>query len=93
MKRSKKGAAVYTQIGVWREPDGSIHLTLKGVKNGHVAVNADPSKRNGHPTLFARLDQLLKDAPPPLGEITIRFVAADGTVTGTQTIKLPPNSN
>jgi hypothetical protein len=34
MKRSKKGRAVYTQIGVWREKDGSIHLTLKGIKGG-----------------------------------------------------------
>jgi hypothetical protein len=93
MKRSKKGNAVYTQIGVWREPNGSIHLTLKGVKSGHVAVNADPSKPNGHPTLFARLDQLLKEAPPPLGEVTIRFVAGDGKVTGTQKIKLSPNSD
>ena len=49
MQRSKKGKAVYTQVGVWREKDCSIHLTLKGVKNGHVAVNAAPSKRNGHP--------------------------------------------
>ena len=64
MQRSKKGKAVYTQVGVWRERDGSIHMTFKGVKDGHVAVNADPSKRNGHPTLFARLDRLLKSAPP-----------------------------
>jgi hypothetical protein len=93
MKRSKKGKAVYTQIGVWREPDGSIHLTLKGVKSGHVAVNADPSKRNGHPTLFARLDQLLNEAPKPPGEMTIKLVAGDGTVTGTGKIKLAPYSN
>jgi hypothetical protein len=92
MKRSKKGKAVYTQVGVWREPDGSIHLTLKGVKNGHVAVNANPLKRNGHPTLFARLDQLLRDAPAPL-EITVQFVAPNGTVTGSQKIKVPPGSN
>jgi hypothetical protein len=64
MKRSGKGKAVYAEIGAWREPDGSIHLTIKGVKNGHVAVNSDPSKRNGHPTLFARLAQLLKETPP-----------------------------
>jgi len=82
MKRSKKGRAVYAEIGVWREQDGSIHLTLKGVKNGHVAVNSDASKRNGHPTLFARLDQLLKDAPQHRTmEYQVRFVSADGTVT------------
>ncbi len=82
MKRSAKGRAVYTQIRVWREADGSIHLTIKGVKNGHVAVNSDPLKRNGHPTLFARLDQLLKDAPPPQPtEIQVQFVSPGGKVT------------
>ena len=45
MKPSKKGRSVYAQIGVWREADGSIHFTIKGVKNGHIAVTADPSKR------------------------------------------------
>jgi hypothetical protein len=79
MKRSKKGRAVYAQVGVWRESDGSIHLTIKGVKNGHVAVNSDPSKRNGHPTLFARLDQLLKEAAAPV-KIQIKFWSPDGTV-------------
>jgi hypothetical protein len=91
MKRSKKGRAVYTQIGVWRESDGSIHLTLKGVKNGHVAVNAEPSKPNGHPTLFSRLDQLLKEVPPAAGpqEIQVQFVAPDGKITKGPKFKVP----
>jgi hypothetical protein len=80
MKRSNSGHAVYAEIGVWRERDGSIHLTLKGVKNGHVAVNADPTKRNGHPTLFARLDALLKSAPEPR-VLQVQLVSPDGTVT------------
>ena len=37
MKRSKKGNAFYSQIGVTRESDGSIHFTIKGVKSGHGA--------------------------------------------------------
>ena len=78
MERSKKGKAVYTRVGVWREKDGSIHMTLQGVKNGHVAVNADPAKRNGHPTLFARLDQLLKDAPKAAPDIQVVFVSPGG---------------
>ena len=61
MESSKKGKSVYANIGVWRAIDGSIHMTIKGVKNGHVAVNAEPKRRNGHPTLFSRLDQLLND--------------------------------
>lgn len=89
MRRSKTGRAVYTQIGVWREPNGSIHMTLKGIKNGHVAVTPDPGKRNGHPTLFARLDQLLKDAPKMPQEIRVQFVAPDGTVTEGPKFRLP----
>ena len=81
MKRSGKGKAVYDEIGVWRELDGSIHLTIKGVKGAHMAVNADPSKRNGHPTLFARLDQLLKETPPQPTEFQVQFVSPGGKVT------------
>jgi hypothetical protein len=92
MKRSKKGKAVYTQAGVWREKDGSIHMTLKGVKNGHVAVNADPGKRNGHPTLFARLDQLLKDAPKTPDEVRVVFVSPGGAKAAGPVFKVQ-NSN
>lgn len=88
MQRSKKGKAVYTQVGVWREKDGSIHLTLKGVKNGHVAVNAAPSKRNGHPTLFARLDQLLRDVPKTPDEVQVVFVGPNGKKSAGPVIKL-----
>jgi hypothetical protein len=61
-KVSKKGKSVYAQAGFWREKDGSIHLSFTGVAGFHVAVNEDPLKRNGHPTLFKRLDALLKAA-------------------------------
>ncbi len=88
MKRSAKGQAVYTEIGVWREPDGSIHISFKGLKGGHVAVNADPTKRNGHPTLFSRLDQLLNLAPQRPDQINVKFVAPDGTDTSGPTFKL-----
>jgi hypothetical protein len=64
MKLSKKGRAVYLEIGFWREPNGSIHMTGRGVPGFHVAVNKDPSRTNGHPTLFARLDKCLRAAAP-----------------------------
>jgi hypothetical protein len=66
MKQSKKGNARYAEMSFWRQPDGSIHITIKGVPGAHVAVNADPTRRNGHPTLFARLDALL-NSPAPEG--------------------------
>ena len=65
MRLSEKGRAVSTEIGFWLEDDGSIHMTIKGHRSGHVAVNADPKKRNGHPTLYRRLAEALRDARAP----------------------------
>ena len=65
MKLSKKGRSVYTEVGFWLEKDGSIHLAIKGDPRGHVAVNQDPTKRNGHPTLFNRLAKALNEAGAP----------------------------
>ena len=66
MRRSKdgRGKSLYGEFGVWRRPGGSIHLTLKDAagKSRHLAVNADPSRRNGHPTLYAALEQCLLSA-------------------------------
>ncbi len=88
MKRSAKGKTVYAEIGVWREAGGSIHFTIKGLENGHVAVNSDPVKRNGHPTLFAKLEQVLAQAPKGPEEIQVQFVSPDGRSTPGPTIKL-----
>ena len=67
MYLSKKGRAVSTEVGFWLEKDGSIHLTIKGDSTGHVAVNSNPEKRNGHPTLYRRLANALREmgAPAP----------------------------
>lgn len=93
MRRSKKGGSVYTRIGVWRDKSGLIHMTLEGVKGGHVAVAADPSKRNGHPTLFECLNRLLDDASVKAMQrprtIQVQFVACDGTVTPGPKFDLP----
>ena len=62
---SKKGKRVYARAGFWLEKDGSIHLAFQGVRGFHVAINADPTKRNGHPTLFKRLAGLLAEAGAP----------------------------
>lgn len=62
---SRKGKSVYAEVGFWREKDGSIHLSAKGVRGFHVAINLDPKKPNGHPTLYRRLDALLSDAVAP----------------------------
>jgi hypothetical protein len=77
MKRSDKGNSLHAQIGFWHAPDGSIHLTIKGSLGGHVAVTSDPTKRNGHPTLYARLDALLNKQPEPFDPL-ISFVSPGG---------------
>ena len=89
MKRSKKGNAVYAGIGFWRQSDGSIHLTIKGATGAHVTINADPAKRNGHPTLFSRLDKLLKEAKTP-PTFTLKFLDGERRVVSTK--KLGPPS-
>ena len=65
MKLSRKGKSVYAEIGFWLEKDGSIHMTIKGDPSGHIAVNENPERRNGHPTLFARLAKALGEAGAP----------------------------
>lgn len=67
MEVSKKGNAVYVNMGMWFEKDGSIHLTAPGVPGFHVAVNKEPDRPNGHPTLFRRLANCLREngAPAP----------------------------
>jgi len=69
MRISKKGKSVFVEIGFWLEKDGSIHMGSNdpAVSNFHVAVNSDPKKPNGHPTLYRRLAGYLKQmgAPAP----------------------------
>jgi hypothetical protein len=73
---SKKRKSVYAKAGFWREKDGSIHMSLQGVPGFHVAINEDPKKPNGHPTLFKRLDKLLNEAAEP-PDVTIQFVDSE----------------
>lgn len=68
MQLSRKGNAVYAEVGFWLEKDGSIHLTIKDDPSGHVAINREPERRNGHPTLFKRLADALREAGAPAPE-------------------------
>jgi hypothetical protein len=67
MKLSDKGKSVYAEVGFWLEKDGSIHMTIKGIPGGHIAVNEDSARKNGHGTLFKRLAWALEKmgAPAP----------------------------
>ncbi|MFN0217845.1 MAG: hypothetical protein ACKVP4_03405 [Hyphomicrobium sp.] len=67
MERSKDGNSVYLRVGFWLYEDGSIHMTGEGVKGFNIAVNEDPTRKNGHPTLYRRLANCLRamGAPAP----------------------------
>jgi hypothetical protein len=68
MEVSKKGNTVYAKVGIWLEKDGSIHLSVPGDKKFHVAVNREPERRNGHPTLFKQLARCLREQGAPAPE-------------------------
>ena len=69
MRKSGNGKSVHLEIGFWLNDDGSIHMTANDVKGFHIAVNADPAKRNGHPTLYRRLAMCLAEMGAPSPEI------------------------
>ena len=64
--RVTDGKSIDIGVSVFRNADGSIHMTsrelIKGKRSFHVAVNEDPTRKNGHPTLYKRLDALLAKA-------------------------------
>ena len=60
MHSSKSGKSVHIDVGFWLQEDGSIHLTSNALKNFHVAINEDPDRKNGHPTLYKRLHKILE---------------------------------
>ena len=61
MRVSKGGKSVHLEVGFWLHKDGSIHLTANDVKGFHVAINEDPKRKNGHPTLYKRLSKCLAE--------------------------------
>ncbi len=65
MRVSKNGKSVRIEIDFWLDKDGSIHVTSDVAEDFHIAVNADPSRKNGHPTLYKRLAKLLSKAGAP----------------------------
>ena len=61
-KLSKKGNAVYVQIGMWCHQDQSIHIANQGDHGFHVSVVPSPDSRRGHPTLYRELSRMIKAA-------------------------------
>lgn len=49
------------EIRFWLDGD-TIHVTSDAAENFHVAVNKEEDRPNGHPTLYKRLAELLREA-------------------------------
>ncbi len=49
------------EITVWLD-DETIHVTSDAADDFHIAVNAEEDRPNGHPTLYRRLADVLRDA-------------------------------
>ncbi len=68
MRRSARGKAgnqprsVSLAIMFWKNRSGTIHVATNDpdAPDFHVAITDDQSKRNGHPTLYRRLDSYLR---------------------------------
>lgn len=61
---------VHLEAGVWyNEKDDKIHIAAKGDHGFITTVNRDPASPRGHPNLFRKLAQYLRDhdAPAPAG--------------------------
>jgi len=65
VRKSASGKSIHLDVAVFLYDDGSIHITANDIPGFHVAVNADPKRVNGHPTLFKRLAQCLREAGAP----------------------------
>ena len=67
MRLNPEGTSVFLEVEFWLEKDGSIGLTARDTDGFIVTVNQDPSRPNGHPTLFGRLTDCLRKmgAPAP----------------------------
>lgn len=68
MRKSKKGKAVTLEITIWYAGTGqTIHLASNESDTLIATVDADGTKRRGHPKLFRELKKILKDngAPAP----------------------------
>jgi hypothetical protein len=69
MEVGEDGRSVNLNVRCWLEVDGSIRLMSENDPALRVIIKNDPERPNGHPTLFKRLAQYLRDkgVPAPAG--------------------------
>jgi hypothetical protein len=71
MRSSTSGKSVHMNFAFFLSDDGSIHLTANDVSGFHVAINEDPARRNGHPTLYKKLADCLRQAGAPAPDVVV----------------------
>jgi hypothetical protein len=61
-KGGKAPRSVTFAIDFWKRPNGLINIATNDPEGigFNVAISDDPTKRNGHPTLYRKLDAFLK---------------------------------
>lgn len=65
MEVGEDGRSVNLNVRCWFEVDGSIRLTSENDPSLRVIIKNDPERPLGHPALFKRLAQCLRDKGVP----------------------------
>ena len=65
MEVGEDGRSVSLNVRFWFESDGSIRLTSEAEPSLRVIIKNDPERPLGHPALFKRLAQCLRNLGVP----------------------------
>jgi hypothetical protein len=65
MPVGEDGRSVSLNVKFWFESDGSIRLTSDAEPSLRIIIKNDPERPLGHPTLFKRLAQCLRNMGVP----------------------------
>ena len=69
MPTRKPRKTVHLEAGVWYDTkDDKIHIAAKGDQGFITTVNRNPASLRGHPNLFRKLAQYLRDHDTPAPE-------------------------
>ena len=64
VRKSETGKTVYFEIGIWYDDNsGKIHVSAPSVSDfGITTVRYNPKRKRGHPHLFQKLAQCLRES-------------------------------
>jgi hypothetical protein len=66
---SRTGNTVYLSVGIWKTPQGAIHIAAPRDKDlgFHTTVNNTPGSERYHKNLYKHLDRILSEVPKQQG--------------------------